>query len=228
MDYEKLKNQRDRFLAFSFATSDLLFEIDSDGVISFVTGATKGLTGVEESRFQNENWLKIFERTDQTTLIALQANARPGKRCGPILVNLSEQFIPDGKDGKAVLSGIKMPDSGSFFVTLSFSNILMTKTAAKNRRAEDTRLLGKDEFLEAAKDVLSMAKSYNQEAELTVLDIADPKKISQDMGEDQWNELKEELANLLQNKSIDGETAAEIAEGKFSFIHDSRDRKSVV
>ena len=222
MDKEKLKHQRDRFLAFSFATSDLLLEINKDGIIDFVTGATKGLTGADESFFKGKKWLDLFERTDQTTLIALHANAKPGKRCGPILVQLTDQLSENAKDSHAVLSGIKMPDSESFFITLSFSNILMTKTAAKNRRAEDTRLLGKDEFLEAAKDVLSMAKSFDQDAELTMLDIADPKKISKEMGEEQWNDLKEELAALLQSKSIDGETAAEIAEGKFSFIHDSK------
>lgn len=218
MEKSKLKEQRDRFLAFSFATSDLLFEVDKQGLVTYVTGATNGLTGVGEEYYTGRKWLELFDKSDQTTLVTLHSRAKNGKRCGPVLVELNKEL---GENKKVVFSGIKLPDQNNFYFTLGFSNILMTRLASKNKRHEETQLLGKDEFLEAAKDILSMAKSMDQDAEMTMLDIADAQKVSRQMGEEKWNEMKEELGELLKARSIDGETAAEIDDGKFSFIHDS-------
>ncbi len=41
----KLRSERDRFVAFAFASADLLIEFDSSEAVSFVAGATEGLLG---------------------------------------------------------------------------------------------------------------------------------------------------------------------------------------
>ena len=217
MDKSELKEQRDRFCAFSFATSDVLLEADSDGHIVFTTGAVKGFMGVDEDALSRQNWLDIFDRTDRATLLTLTSNTTPGKRCGPVLVQLAPEI---GHGKKVIFAGIRVDENSHFFISLSQANVLSTKLGGQNRRAENNRLLGKDEFLQAAQDVLTMAKSVDHGAKLTMLDIEDVQQAQEKMGQAQFNKLKDDLAELLRGKSIDGETAAEISEGKFSLVHD--------
>lgn len=217
MDKSELKEQRDRFCAFSFATSDVLLEADNDGYIVFTTGAVKGFMGVGEDYFSGKNWLDIFDRTDRTTLLTLTSNTMPGKRCGPVLVQLAPE-IGDGK--KVIFAGIRVDENSHFFMSLSQANVLAAKLGGQNRKAENNRLLGKEEFLQAAQDVLMMAKSVDQGAKLTMVDVGDADKARKRLGQANFDLLKDDLAEFLKLKSLDGETAAEIGEGKFSLVHD--------
>lgn len=46
---DKLKAQRDRFIAFAFAGADVLLEMDADGTIGFCTGAGEALYGLSDN-----------------------------------------------------------------------------------------------------------------------------------------------------------------------------------
>lgn len=39
IDFEQIKAERDRFIAFSFAAADAVVEVDSDDTICFAAGA---------------------------------------------------------------------------------------------------------------------------------------------------------------------------------------------
>lgn len=216
----RLRQQRDRLLAFAFAGADLLIETDPDGAITYALGAAKGLTGIDEGELIGMNWLDIFDKADRQTLIGLKARAQSGSRCGPILVTLYPKDVePQGLPRKIVFTGIKMPDSEMFFVTMSASNVLMSKAAEKNRQAEDKAILSKTEFIEAAKEAMSMAQSLGQDAEMTLLDIANPALLKKKLGDEGWRKFTEKIDHLLRDRSIDGEAAAQIAEGRYSLIH---------
>ena len=43
-----IKQQRDRFLAFSFASADLFLEVDEKGIVDFALGAAQTLTGIND------------------------------------------------------------------------------------------------------------------------------------------------------------------------------------
>jgi hypothetical protein len=47
-DEKTLKEQRDRFVAFSFAVADLFIEVAESGKVIHVSGASKALTGIDE------------------------------------------------------------------------------------------------------------------------------------------------------------------------------------
>lgn len=212
-----IRAQRNRFLAFSFATSDLLLEISEEGTISYALGSLKSLVKTSADELIGRTWLELFDESDRGILLALRTKAKSGERCGPILVTLNDEF----KEGRQVVfSGIKMPDKNQFFVTLSMSNVLMAKIGDKTRQAENQTLLSKEQFLEAAKEAMDMAGSIGQETDLTLLDINNLKELESRFGEEQFENLREEIATLLRKKSVDGETAAEIGKGRYSVIHD--------
>src|SRR5690606_38115152 len=85
---EQLREQRDRFLAFAFAASDLLLEIGDDSQIRYVVGATKQLLGGPPAAVIGRGWLELFAPEDHPLLVAKVGALASGKRCGPVLVSL--------------------------------------------------------------------------------------------------------------------------------------------
>ena len=57
---EQLREQRDRFLAFAFAASDLLLEIGDDSMIRYAVGATNQLLGGAPQEVVGKGWLDLF------------------------------------------------------------------------------------------------------------------------------------------------------------------------
>ncbi len=117
------KKQRDKFLAFAFASSDLFIEIGPNDKIIFVLGAVKALTGFDEQSLIGKKWLELFEKDERKLCKKLKKESIPGLRCGPILIDLNKKISKN----KAILTAIKMPGTKNYYITLSFNNPLMDK-----------------------------------------------------------------------------------------------------
>lgn len=212
-----IKLQRDRFLAFSFASADLFLEVDEAGLIDFALGAARSLTGINENILIGQNWLAVFSAHDRRTLLQLQSRARPGERCGPHLVTLDQTL---GNGQKAILTGIKMPGTEKLYLTLGFSNTMMIQVAEAVASKEEYKLLDKDNFLIAAQDTINIARTMGQDVDMTLLDIENISEIKNKMGNDWWDGFREAVTDLLCSQSADGHAAAEIDDGRYSIIHD--------
>jgi EAL domain-containing protein (putative c-di-GMP-specific phosphodiesterase class I) len=218
MSDDKLKQQRDRFLAFSFASADLFIEVEPDGLISYSLGAARSLTGANETNIKGQQWLELFAQEDRATVNEMRNKAKMGQRCGPYLIKLAESI---GGGRQAIVTGITMPSDPKFYLTIGFTNVLMAKYAQEVRAVEEHALLDKDTFLYAAREALDMARSLGQDLDLTLLDIDNIGDIKQRLGDEKWQKFSDSITHLLNSKSADGQAAAEIKEGRYSIIHDS-------
>src|SRR3546814_7366330 len=97
---EQLREQRDRFLAFAFAASDLLLEIGDDSQIRYAVGATNQLLGGSPAAVIGRGWLDLFAAEDRPLLVAKAGELTPGKRCGPVLVSICP-IMPTKEIGRA-------------------------------------------------------------------------------------------------------------------------------
>ncbi|MCD8570837.1 MAG: EAL domain-containing protein [Alphaproteobacteria bacterium] len=212
-----LKQQRDRFLAFSFASSDLLLEISEDGKIVYALGASQGIIGIDEKTLEGIRWLDLVAPIDRPALKTMMDKARTGQRCGPLLVSLNGGL---GRHSKALITGIKMPDTSNFYITLALGNILMAKLAEQIRKDQEGKLLDKESFTEAALEAFEVAKSIGTDIDITLLDLAITPDKKDDFGAEGWDDFIDNVSALLRSKSVDGTAAAQIAEGRYSVIHD--------
>ena len=112
---KKIKEQRNRFLAFSFASADLLLETCAKGKILYAIGAAQGITGIDEKQLLGKNWLQLFETREHSDLIKMQDNAVPAQRCGPLTAAMDKSIT----DKKATVTAIKMPNTSNFYVAIS-------------------------------------------------------------------------------------------------------------
>lgn len=138
-----IKEQRDRFLAFAFASADLFLEISLDGKITYTNGAAKGITGIDPKDLKEKNWLDLFAPEEHAKLIKIKDNAKEGLRCGPHIFRLDKSL----KKTTGVLTGIRLPDFESFYITLSISNTLAEEAieARQQERPEDIAPQPKEE-----------------------------------------------------------------------------------
>lgn len=217
MTDDKIKQQRDRFLAFSFASADLFIEVDPGGTVAYALGAARSLTGINEKHLIGQSWLALFAPADRGTITAMRTRAKLAARCGPYLVHLDESI---GGGRQAIVTGILMPDSENFYVTVGFTNVLMAKYAQSIQSADEQELMDKDNFLQAAKEALDLARSLGQELDLTLIDIDNLADVKKRMGDEKWDSFSDALTHLLNAKSVDGHAAAEITAGRYSIIHD--------
>ncbi len=214
---DSFKSQRDRFLAFAFASSDLFIEVGADENVSYAIGAIKGMIGIQESELIGREWLSLFDKVDRPLLKNMRYKAKAGIRCGPSLVKLSPEI---GEDKKALVTGIKMPGTDVFYLTLGVSNMLMSKIGEVISSEFDGKVMTREEFSEAAEEALKTARELGQDVDVTLLDLKASEADKDRMGEDGWNALATSIGDFLKSRSIDGQTAAEIADGKYSVIHD--------
>lgn len=217
-DINSLKSQRDRFLAFSFASADLFLEVSEDGTVDYALGAAKSLTGIDFTTMKGQNWLDIFSRRDKAQLIALYKKSQPGQRCGPLQVTLDETL---GNSREAIITGIRMPDDNKFYITLGFVSELMAKMAGIIREKDELTLLDKDDFFHVAQDAIEVARTMGQNVDMTMFDIPAHDQIKEKMGDENWERFMESVTELLASSSIDGQAAAIITEGRYSVLHDT-------
>ena len=212
-----LKQQRDMFLAFSFAAADLFLEVSGEGEVVFALGAAMGLTGIKDKSLLGKQWLDIFCEADRGLLRGMRAKANPGQRAGPLPVTMDEKLCGGAK---AIVCGIKMPDSKSFYLTIGFTGELMQKLADSLRGEMAGDLLNKDSFIKTATSVIETAQSLGGNLEMTLLDIADAAKVKNKVGDEVWNKFHDAATAFLLSSSADGQTAGEIGEGRYSVVHD--------
>lgn len=212
-----IKQQRDRFLAFSFASADLFLEVDEKGIVDFALGAAQTLTGINDKSLIGQNWLDIFSNQDRHILIKMHSRARDAERCGPYLVTLDETL---GNGQRAILTAIKMPGQDKLYITLGFSNAMMVQLSGEMLARDEYELLDKDHFLIAAKDAIDVARTMGQDLDMTLLDIENIAEIKDKMGDEWWGNFRSAVTELLCSHSADGQSAAEIDIGRYSIIHD--------
>ncbi len=213
---DNIKRQRDRFLSFSFATSDLLLEVDGSGKISFAVGAIKGLTGSKDANsLIGCDWLELFSRSDRMVLKLMVNKSVPGLRCGPALVSFDKAKLSQN----IIVSAIKMPNNDNTYISVASSNAIMEQLGQSVKNHHQNKPLDKETFIDLAQETLRMASELGEEVDMTLIDLPSSDKARRRFGEENWDKLSADVNKILCEESIDGGSAAQLSDGKFSFLH---------
>lgn len=211
--------QRDRFLAFAFAVSDFLVEIDSESRIAFSFGAVKRLTGLDTAGVKGRLWTDFFPDKDKPILKSMVSNASAGRRCGPVFVTM--QTSDKQKSESVLFSAIKMPGKDSTYITLAFPNAMMSRLGAEQRKQEENNILfSQEDFIKSAQLAMKAAAESGQKADMTLLDMPELQSMKSRLSEPVWDQVTDLMANVLKSRSIDGQTVTRISEGRYGVLHD--------
>lgn len=202
-----------RYVAFSFATSDLLIELDSRNHIQFVTGATAELLGLPSHSLLDKDFLSLVSDLDRQILTDAIAALKPGHRLPThtIGLTLSRSAIR--------LSGFRMPGDQSRVYLAASRIVLPSPRDEAFERDGATGLITRADFTELVEDQIELLQAAGEDAALTMMQFDDLEGLRQRIGPDRTAKLLRELGDALRFSSIGNDSAGMLADDKYGVVH---------
>ena len=222
VDYEsvaaKLRIDRDRYVAFAFAGSDILLELDAEGVIIFATGAL-GMLDTTESDATGVAISEFVDFDDRPYAAQFFSSAEPEGRAQMKLLRLrtgAGDVVP------FVASCCRLGDfDGHYFVTLTRAEASiggeLARLAARDRV---TGALTPESFFVVVAEKLRAGREFDNPCRLSLIDLANFERFEQRLGGDRGATLMKALVDRARARSVDGAAVGLIAPGKLCVIHD--------
>lgn len=211
---DKIKGERDRFVAFAFASADILMEIDPQGTVLFVDGNTmKHLSKVSEE-IVGKNFFELIAVDDRDLAEHFIGNNTDNR-----IDNLSLRMrTKTGNSFPFLMSGYRISElQGHFYLTFSAFRSGMN-LADISRRDFGTGLLKRSEFCLAANRQLIMSRFSEQVPHMSMLfiDAAEGAEVADDL----MKEIVCTAGDLVKLQSIAKDNAGLIKDNIIGFVHD--------
>jgi len=206
-----LKDQRDRFLAFSFAAADLSLELDAEHTISYAIGAGGHIFGCDVEHLKSKSFLSLFADTEARIIGQIVDTLRPGARFGSLLLHTTEttESGPDTESNSdqipptIAVSGYKMPAGNDhIYVSVSAINRASFTSGSQNRRDVETQLLEQDSFTSVVKETLKLSQQTGQDLTLTLINIPSSESLREAWGEERTLSFLSYVGALLRAYSV--------------------------
>jgi len=223
-----LKTERDRFVALAFCWADFLLEVDLDENIVFAGGPWKGLTGFSPDELKGRKLAEIVHDEDVALMKSLLGVAcRQGR-----IEDVDIRFQGNRSTALPIaFAGYFLEDLGNhFFLAMRVSrNPGPGLVAGGHVREGGSNLFDADSFADVLGGKLKAAKDAGlEDNQLTLINMQGIEELKGRLDENQQAELSKTLGVYLRANSVDGDSAAQLDEGKFGLIHaDDLDIKSL-
>lgn len=216
--------QLQRFLAFAFAGADLLLEVDRDGSIGLALGAANGVAGRSDESLTGSRLDALFASEEAPLLEALLQGIQPGARLGPLLLPLAPtgpvaEAEPRFEDRLGALSLCCLPDAPDLVrCSLSLRGAAGRRPARGEREAESL-LLEPGGFINAAGDAVERAAAEGATLGLTLFEVEGLEALRERLPDGQQRRLVRQLASLMREVSVDGDTVGRLGPTRFAVVH---------
>lgn len=223
---------RARLMAFAFARADLLIEIDRGGAITYASGAARWAVGMSTDELVGRKFPTLASPESRGVLRELLVAFKDGKRLEP-----ETMLFQQGKSSVAAsIAGCPMPDMPDRYY-LSIAHPPKTKprpvaaaapapgtaahahAAAMSGRAEGTDLLDRKSFQNHAQQQVEAARARGEELEMTMVALDDLDAFRGRLAPGKAETFLRGVGLILKNQSAGGDSAAQIADNKFSVLH---------
>ncbi|NNG04764.1 MAG: EAL domain-containing protein [Inquilinus sp.] len=214
---ERLKADRDRFVALAFCWADTLVELDPDNTITFAAGLTIPATGLPPDRLIGRHIDALLVPAHRGLIRRLISGAGS---CGRI-DNISVDFIGPGGAGAPVqLAAHKLPELGDqSFLAMRLGGNQNAVTDRSGRTLHDG-LLDADGFTRLAKSRLA-APDGRRLQRLTLLSVPELTQMKEKLDDATYRNLLNAIGGYLKANSADRDSAARLSDSGFGLIHDS-------
>ncbi len=198
---DRIRVQRDRFLAFAFAGGDLLVELDGDGRVVFATGAAERVCGRAPEGLAGAGFLDLVHADDRTMAAEALRRLHGGGRFSRLRLLLDDR----GTAVQALVSGINLGGAAGC-VHLSISR---DHRAAAPRPKGPVSSAG---FAEMAESRLREGLCSGEAYSLTLVNVP--------ANDSAGDELLATLESGLRAWSVGGDSVARLENGTVGIIHD--------
>ncbi len=213
----ELRKERDRFVAFAFASADLLMELDPEGVVIYTDGAISGLLGIRAEDIIGKALTELVSDDDRNDIENFLKNAGHFERMADNKIRLKSRIhghLP------FIMHGYQLPYLDNHYY-LTFG--VMREDIAPDefaKRDMKSGLLKKENFAEVAAHEMMEAIADGKDLKMTLLDLPELTRFLDGLSADQATQLMMEISDYLRSHSFDGDTAGLVSDHAYSFVHD--------
>ncbi len=209
-----------RFLGLAFATADLLFEVDGEGVIGFAAGAGRRIAGQDDAGLVGRCWRDIIAADDLPIAEALTASLVDGERRGPVDVQLV--VGPDGVAQVAGLSAFRLPQ-----LAPRISCALTLSNGSASTRRPGGALLGRADFEAMANGLIDAARVSGVQLELGLVTFANLESEKRGLSPDLAAALDRRVTGALRAEAF-GDAATSLGDQRFAILRKKGDAPEAV
>lgn len=208
----QLKAERDRFVAFAFASAELLIEIDANRRITYASGVLARLRAKEIEALAGQPLADMVSADDRPVLeAALERLERVG-RIEPLPLHCRVAGTPV----PVLMGGCRLPTAGSgVFLTFTSRGV----PADPPPRAPDDWRGQRKDFEEKASLRFREAVEQGLDPHLSLLVVEGLTRLRETCDESQVEEFLSRLRALLRIRSLGGNTSGPIEAEKFGLMH---------
>ncbi len=208
------RNDRDRFLAFAFATADLLIELTPDGEhMQFVAGACQTILNYKPKDLVDRRLVDVIAVSDRPRLHSAIRSIKAGRRMQPMKL----QFLNrDGKTIDAMIAGFRMPDGDE-----TKAAIHLSANFPRGNQISFVGSLGDDrgaDFVDM-KDMIALATGETTASEGLSLTLLDLDGLSDIDDPEASAEITDSLLNLLQSDQVGSKAIGKLGDDRFGVLH---------
>lgn len=213
------REERDRFVAFAFASADAFLELDEEFNVDYAVGAVQWLSGTSQDQIIGRPLIEYVYKSDRPLVRAALGGVKRQGRFGPINV----RFSHDGeKPIKTAMFGSYLPThEGRIYLALSALRMTPGSTTDEAALDPETGLLNKDAFSDMAAEALKAGKEQGHDYNMTFLDLDGLEKVKSKLGEEEAEEFVAAVTAELQANSVNGSSAGHLDGDKFGLVHDA-------
>jgi EAL domain-containing protein (putative c-di-GMP-specific phosphodiesterase class I) len=205
-----LKQERDRFVGFAFATAHLLLEVDIAGTIRFAAGAACGLSDGPAESLIGRTLASLVAAEDRDFFGHLMERLVATGSIGLTHIHLAAAH---GRTIEFVLGGRRMIDGGEVLhLGLILASMLVKAPGAQEDQTDAQR------FTAAATHRLAVAAEAGIEEGMTFLMLNGLQKLAAEQGPAALAEVLPKLMAYLRSVSAGGELASPLAPGRFGLV----------
>jgi len=217
---EKLKAQRDRFIAFAFAGADLLLEVNEDDVIAYSAGAGEALYGLSDSDLMNKRLADFIHPKDSKRFDDLVLRLKNTGRLDHTVVTLVGS---SGTVARLRVAGIRLPQfPKTYHIVLSRVPPMAMPEPERSLGEVDHKAL----FIEMVQSRLNEANRIGQDYTLTLFDLSGTNFDAIEPGIAQ--SFLSTVLHTLEECSVRGASAGPLSERSFGLVHDHNVSAQVV
>lgn len=214
-----LRKERDRFVAFAFASADAFLELDEEFNVDYAVGAVQSLSGTSQDLIIGKPLIEFVHPPDRTMVRAALGGVKRQGRFGPLSVRFTRG---DSTPVKTAMFGSYLPThEGRIYVALSALRMSPGSTVDESSIDPETGLLNKDSFSDMAAEALKAGKEEGRDYNMTLLDLDGLEEVKARLGAEEAEEFVATVTAELQANSVNGSSAGHLDGDKFGLVHDA-------
>ncbi|MDW3207458.1 MAG: PAS domain-containing protein [Alphaproteobacteria bacterium] len=209
-----IADQRDRFLAFAFAASDVLIEVDDSGTVVFVAGSVKSLFGLSPDQLMNGDVARIADQGDRVLLGEYLKKLIATGRASDRLITAAAEA--DGRKLQISVSGMSSPQRKGIHHLAVKRVPLASRPAQKQAPANPMGVL---DFANSAAMLSGEARDAGEKLNFAMYDVG-WEKVESQVDSTTAETLNENLVQTLRAWASGGSGVGQVGQGKYSLLLD--------